>query len=202
MWSIYDTMILVTGIIVAVIAIVPVANVKAAARLWAAVIGGGLIVAALTLGNLRSFRYPSFVFIGPVVALLALGVVVAEARKRGAPGDRLQFDDAAHGDAREPEPYREQPQPAQPEAVGSSALAKPVDRPPDGEPQGAPDESAASADLTREAAWRELHDHTTSASRLSELVSAHPEFGTAAAAHPNCYVELREWIAEYAPVNQ
>ena len=76
MWSIYDTMILVTGVIVAVIAIVPVAQVPAATRAWSALVGGALIVAALTLGNLRSFRYPSYVFVAPIVALLVLGAVI------------------------------------------------------------------------------------------------------------------------------
>lgn len=194
MWSIYDTMILATGIIVAVIAIVPVAQVPAATRGWSALIGGALIVAALALGNLRSFRYPSFVFIAPVIALLVLGAVVADAKKRARPAAGLQFDDQAHG-----------------ELLAPPALGLPAEAPAttiDAEPAPAvlavepadvplPPDEADLASPERNAAWIAVNDPTTPAALLAELVGEYPEFAATVATHPQCYPELRQWIADY-----
>lgn len=44
----------------------------------------------------------------------------------------------------------------------------------------------------------EIQDPSTASERLAELAYAHPELGPAIAAHPNAYLELREWIATYA----
>lgn len=95
MWSIYDTLLLVSGLITAAIALLPIPEVKAKTRATAALAGGGLIVLALILGNVRSFTYPSIVFVGPFIALASLGVVVAEALHRRKNGSTLQFDERA-----------------------------------------------------------------------------------------------------------
>ncbi|MBS1907176.1 MAG: hypothetical protein JST33_11550 [Actinobacteria bacterium] len=51
----------------------------------------------------------------------------------------------------------------------------------------------------RDAAWAQLHDPATSASRLAEIAQAHPDFASAIAAHPHCYPELRSWAAGLSP---
>lgn len=48
--------------------------------------------------------------------------------------------------------------------------------------------------MTHEQIVSELADPHTSAERLHQLASAHPEFGPQIASHPNCYPELREWV--------
>ena len=45
---------------------------------------------------------------------------------------------------------------------------------------------------------REVTDPSTSAERLQQLALEHPELGAQIAEHPNCYQELRQWIAQYA----
>lgn len=45
---------------------------------------------------------------------------------------------------------------------------------------------------------KEVTDPKTSAERLQQLALERPEFGAQIAAHPNCYPELRQWIAQYA----
>jgi hypothetical protein len=192
MWSIYDTMILASGIIVAAIAIVPVGHVPAATRAWSALIGGGLIVAALALGSLKSFRYPSFVFAGPVLALLALGAVVADARRRARPGVPLQFDDQAHGDVLAPVAFDNPMEHLSMTSVAESVLADASVAVPAAETEVEPPSAE------RETAWREVNNPSTPAARLAELLGNYPEFSDAVAAHPQCYPELRQWIANYA----
>ncbi len=46
---------------------------------------------------------------------------------------------------------------------------------------------------TRDAAWADLHDPSTSAEVLAEIAAAHPEFASTIAAHPNAYPALKEW---------
>ena len=43
----------------------------------------------------------------------------------------------------------------------------------------------------------ELSNPNTSAHRLQQLTVEYPEFGAQIASHPNCYPELRQWIAEH-----
>jgi hypothetical protein len=208
-WSIYDTMILLTGIIAGVTAIVPVAGVPAKTRLSAALTAAVLITAALYLGGLSSFRYPSFVFGGPIIALLALGVVVADGRKRTREAaENLQFDDrltsvsappptrvnevAAADGVRliAPEAGERSPVPAEPSAQEKPdppAVQEPVEAP------HAPAESLVESH-EREAAWLAVTDPSTSPDDLVGILAAYPEFGPAAHDHPNSYPELRDWI--------
>ncbi|MGV8907369.1 MAG: hypothetical protein ACOH1Y_00160 [Propionicimonas sp.] len=191
MWSIFDTLILISGIIVAVIAVLPIANIRASTRLASALIGGALILGALLLGSIRSFRYPSFVYIGPVLALLSLGAVVADARRRGRPIESLQFDDQANGV--DVSPSRPDHNPGVPvaEPPGQAGL----------EPEVAVVPWAGvvpAEDGARLAAWAELHDAGTPAFRLAEILGDHPEFGQVALNHTNSYPELRAWIEESA----
>ncbi len=189
MRSVYDTLVLVTGIITAVIAILPVDNIPAGTRAKSAAIGGGLIVLALFLGSLRSFRYPSIVFLGPFIALTALGAIVANARKRTtSPG--LQPD--------------EQSQRAPASGIAVSLGTSPLVAGPDSVDEvraESPDIAADppdAADPIRLAAWKEANDPGTSSARLAEIVGDHPEFGPQVWAHPNAYPELKSWIEELA----
>lgn len=219
MWSIYDTLLLVSGLITAAIALLPIPEVKAKTRATAALAGGGLIVLALILGNVRSFTYPSIVFVGPFIALASLGVVVAEALHRRKNGSTLQFDERAQsltetpgeavGSVNPPVVSDEGP-------VGNEWLA--VHRAPElshtvqVEPvvRQAPQTVAAvarvypptvagppSSEDVRLVAWAEANDPATPAARLATIVGRFPEFGPAVATHPNCYPELRAWIQEF-----
>lgn len=206
MWSIFDSLILVTGVIIAVIAILPIANIKAGTRVWSALGGGGLVVAALVLGNLRSFRYPSFVYIAPVLAVLVLGAVVADARKRGSTGAGLQFDEQDSGGG----------SPAADASVLAGDLALVEDQTPVGGSPGAvlsvswvssdvvesalpgARVDASTGGVERGADWVAANDPETSGFRLAEVVGRNPEFGAAVASHPNCYPELRKWIQDFA----
>jgi hypothetical protein len=224
MWSIYDTAILMTGIIFGVIAILPMSGVPAKTRLTAALAAAVLITAALYLGGLRSFRYPSFVFGGPVIALLYLGVVVVSARSKGHAETGLQFDDRSNQapptptnwPAADPIPaVSAEPRPApMGESASTPASAEPsvppvVAEAPALRGHGAdePVESVAvdpevvvasgEVDSARAAAWDQLHDPATSADRLVTLLSRYPEFGPSALDHPQVYPELRQWIQEH-----
>lgn len=51
----------------------------------------------------------------------------------------------------------------------------------------------------RDAAWRRLHDPSTSAADLAAIARAHPEFADAIARHPHCYDDLRAWADAVRP---
>lgn len=78
-WSIYDVLLLVSGVIVLVILVAPVPRIRPRARAAAGAIGGGLVILAIVLANIHSFRYPSVVFVAPVVALLSVIAVIGKA---------------------------------------------------------------------------------------------------------------------------
>lgn len=190
MWSIYDSLLLATGVITAVIAVLPLAEVKAKTRVAAALIGGALIVLSLVLGSLRSFRYPSVVYIAPVLALLALGAAIADALHKRK-GDALQFHERATtaqlpapspvSDAAQTGAYTSEGSPVEPVATAPQPAVLTDDEPPRTE---------------REDAWIEANDPGTPAARLAEIVGRYPEFGAAVRGHGNCYPELRAWIDE------
>lgn len=182
MWSIYDTMILATGLITLVIVILPVAGIPAATRLWAGVIGGGLVLISLLLGNLRWFRYPTIVFVAPVLALLAVGGVIADARKRSDPNQaQLPHDQIASGPPpADPVPTPDVMEPDVPAELG----------------QAVGGEGVAEPSTARERAWVEVNDPTTPAERLAEIAAAYPEFGRRMLNHPNVYPALSEWIQQ------
>lgn len=186
MWSIYDTMILITGLITLVIVILPVVGIPAATRLWAGVIGGGLVLLSLLLGNLRWFRYPTFVFVAPVLALLAVGGVVADARKRSDPNQaQLPHDQAASGalpsaDESPVQPDESLAAPGRAEVTVGTSSDSSEPMPADG----------------RLLAWSEVNDRSTSAERLAEIAGEYPEFGPRMLDHPNVYPALAEWIRQ------
>ncbi|GGH42208.1 variant leucine-rich repeat-containing protein [Microbacterium album] len=186
-WSFFDTLVLLTGIISAAIAAIPISTIPARTRMIAVLVGGGLVVAALVIGNMPSFRYPSVVLAGPVLALLAAGAIVRTAlneQKRqalqGGPA-HTQYDESFHGAAG--------PAAA---AAGQGPAAAPWEHA-QGAPAPAEPHSPVAAPDPRQAAWAEVHDPSTSASRLAEIAAAHPEFAAAIAAHPAAYPELRAW---------
>lgn len=174
-WSIYDTVLLVTGVLTAAIALIPIETIPARTRLTAGLIGGGLIVLSLILGNLPSFTYPSIVMIAPLLPLLAGGVIAKAAldRRRFEADVRRVQDDAplAHQ-------YGEAGQGREDGQRPATAIAAPA----------APDALSG-----RDAAWAQLHDAATSPARLAQIAAQHPEFATAIAAHPQAYPALREW---------
>lgn len=177
MWSVYDTMILLSGVITAAIALAPVAGIPQKTRLLSGLIGGGLILLALYLGSLTSFTYPGIVWVGPLFALFAGGVIVSQALKQGRPGaGDLQQDEQAHSVASRPAP-----------ATLSSAS-----------PQAPQPAVASVAADPRTDAWVEVHDPSTSAARLATIAAEHPEFGSTILAHPNVYPDLRSWIEQHA----
>lgn len=202
MWSIYDTFVLATGIVVLAIAVVPVAGIPASTRLWSGAIGGGLTLLSLFLGSLRSFTYPSLVFAGPLIAALALGAVIADARKRTNPNQAgLPFDQSASGPlpsgaeaAPEPDPARVDLAPTATD-VGDSGLPSPSAAGPVEETPSAGSHSASpEADAERSAAWLEVNRLDTTAERLAAIAGSYPEFGQQMLGHPNLYPALREWI--------
>ncbi len=192
MWSIYDTCILLSGVITAVIAVLPLSGIPMRTRAGAGLVGGALIVISLILGNLSAFRYPSIVLIGPLLALCVLGGVIWDARRdRGKDAGR-QFDETASG--------------ADPENVhmvigGVASDAHPAaesTEEPGFATRAAPAASSAQIDGEQErvAAWAAAHDPATSSGRLAEIVGRHPEFAPTIAAHPNCYPELMAWMRD------
>lgn len=198
-WSIYDTLLLVTGIIVLVIAVLPQPGIPAKSRLWSAIIGGGLVLLALFLGSLRSFRYPSVVYVGPVIALLALGGVVYDARKRSNPDQvGLPIDHQASGAS--PERLSDVRDEAGDEELDRAPLpvpasgAVPVAELSVAEPADRTRGLVTPADDPRTAAWEEVNDDATTADRLAEIAAAYPEFGPRMLDHPQVYPALREWI--------
>ncbi len=192
MWSIYDTCILLSGVITAVIAVLPLSGIAMRTRAGAGLVGGGLIVISLFLGNLPTFRYPSIVLIGPLIALCVLGAVIWDARRDHGTDAGRQFDETASG--------------ADPGNVpigigGTAPDAYPVAE--STEESGfvtrtAPAARSAQTDGEQErvAAWAAVHDPATSSERLAEIVGRHPEFAPAIAAHPNCYPEPMDWMRE------
>lgn len=198
-WSIYDTLLLVTGIIVLVIAVLPQPGIPAKTRLWSAIIGGGLVLLALFLGSLRSFRYPSYVYVGPVIALLALGGVIYDARKRSNP-DQVgpPIDHQASGPSLErvsdvPGEMGDEELDRAPLPVAASD-AVPVAELSVAESADRTTSLVTPADDPRAAAWEEVNDDATTADRLAEIAAAYPEFGPRMLDHPHVYPALREWI--------
>lgn len=98
-WSIYDVLILVSGLITLVIVIAPVSGISTRTRLASGGIGGGLVLMSLVLASVPYFRYPSVVMIAPVIALLAVVAVIGKA-VRGA--SSLQVGEQGHSLSAEP----------------------------------------------------------------------------------------------------
>lgn len=189
MWSIYDTCILLSGVITAAIAVLPLTGIPVRTRTGAGLIGAGLIVISLILGNLSSFRYPSIVLIGPLIALCVLGGVIWDARRdRGKDADR-QFDEVASGVGRGESEAPEAP------SLGASHYARqPV-------ATGHPLAAVGTDDASRTAAWAEVHERSTPSERLTELATVYPEFVPAIVDHPNCYPGLVEWARAHGLIH-
>ncbi len=180
MWSIYDTCILLSGVITAVIAVLPLSGIPMRTRTGAGLVGGGLIVISLVLGNLRSFRYPSIVLIGPVIALCVLGAVIWDSRRGEGKDVGRQFDETTSG--------------SDPDGSGVHvATGHPLEH-----ATGVSEASAdgAAGNSSRTAAWSEVHDPATPSERLTQLAAEYPEFAPAIVAHRNCYPGLVEWARE------
>ncbi|MET4160029.1 hypothetical protein [Agromyces sp. PvR057] len=86
MWSIYDTCILITGMISLIVAVVPVHGISSKHRVIGGAVGGGLILLSFVLGSLTSFSYPGLVVVMPFIAALLVGAVISQAVRRDQPG--------------------------------------------------------------------------------------------------------------------
>lgn len=193
MWSIYDTCILVTGVISGLIAVIPKKDIPVKTRATAAAVGLGLIAASILLGGLQSFRYPAAVFLGPPAALCALVAIGLSDRKPKESGG-IPADSVVEGQ----QPVTHAP---------AETVARPVVRSPqleacqEADPVAAIDRPvrsevppvAAPAAAGRNAAWSEVHGPATTSERLAEIVGHYPEFASAIVKHPNCYPALSEW---------
>jgi hypothetical protein len=78
-WSIYDVLMLVSGLITLVIVIAPVEGIAPRTRFTAGAIGGGLVFLSLLLASIPAFRYPGVVMVAPVIALLGVVAVIGKA---------------------------------------------------------------------------------------------------------------------------
>ncbi|MEA5456402.1 hypothetical protein SPF06_16835 [Sinomonas sp. JGH33] len=81
-WSIYDFLMLLSGIITLVIVVVPVRGIPARTRMAAGGIGGGLVIVSMVLASVPFFRYPAAVIVAPVVAILGVVAVIGKAVRR------------------------------------------------------------------------------------------------------------------------
>lgn len=191
-WSIYDTFVLATGTVIAAIGLLPMAGVRAKTRASALAGGAGVIALAFLLGNLPAFRYPSFVMVAPFVALLALGAVAADARKRSREGDHpLPFDETVVSTL---DPTTSGA--PLPEMAPSTELVR-GEPAPEQPPANEVDQVTPSDDQERRRAWIAVHDPETSADELTAILAAFPEFGSRAIEHPNAHAELKSWIRQY-----
>jgi hypothetical protein len=82
MWSHWDTLLLITGILFLVCAVLPFPGVPGRYRGGSAAVGAGLVLVALVLGSLQSFTYPSVVEIGPAFPVIWAVVMFIDGRRR------------------------------------------------------------------------------------------------------------------------
>lgn len=191
MWSIYDTCILISGVIIAAIAVVPVSGVGGRTRGGAALVGGGLIAISFVLGNLRFFRYPAIVLIGPFIALFVLGAVIWDARRSVGKDADLQASETASDPADVPAVALAPQVPSSPPTVMAAPVAN-------AQPQSVAGPALGQAEHEVEPdrriqAWAEVHDAGTTSERLAEIAALHPEFAPDICEHPNCYPALKQW---------
>jgi hypothetical protein len=78
MWSVYDTFMLLTGIVCCVVAVLPVPGVAMRRRLGFGAFGFGIVALSLITGSLTSFTYPSLVMAGPFLAAAVGAAVLVE----------------------------------------------------------------------------------------------------------------------------
>jgi hypothetical protein len=102
MVSVWDVMVLITGIELLILAVLPIPGYSASNRAISVVIGGALIALFVGLVAVSGIRFPAIVLIGPLIPVLVAGRMISEARKKRsvsmaqlAPGQQLQPDE--HG---------------------------------------------------------------------------------------------------------
>lgn len=176
-WSIYDTLLLITGVLTAAIALIPIETIPPRTRVTCALIGGGVLVLSLILGNMPSFTYPGLVVVAPILPVLAGGAIVKTAL------DRRALDASMHPDTGAPAAHQyDEAGQARPGATTTVSTTEPA-------------RAAVPAPTHpgRDAAWAELHDPRTGPERLAAIATQHPEFAAAIGAHPQAYTELRAW---------
>lgn len=193
-WSVYDTLLLLAGLIAAAIAFVPISTIPSKTRVIAGAAGGGIVLLSLILGNMPSFTYPSVIFVAPLIALAVAGVTIKSALDLKKQQDAAAAD-PHHGHVQ----YGEQGH----SVVTSNSVTEPAEATPTVLVAAAMEPSAATEPADpRDGAWAELHDSSTPAERLAEIAAAHPEFASTIAAHRNAYPELQAWSAAVTGGNQ
>jgi hypothetical protein len=180
-WSIYDTLLLLAGLITAAIAFIPLPTIPSKTRVIAGAVGGGIVLLSLIVGNMPSFTYPSGIFVAPLIALAVGGVIIKSALDLKKQQDAAAAD-PDHGQIQYGEQGHAAAVPVAPPVVAT--VAPPV-------ATAAPAEAAD----PRTGAWEELHNPSTPPARLAEIAAAHPEFASTIAAHPNAYPGLQTWAA-------
>lgn len=181
MWSIYDTCILITGVISLVVAVAPLQGISPKHRLIGGAVGGGLIVLSLVLGSLTWFTYPWFVFIMPFVAALLVVAVIYQAVRRDQPG-------AGHGEIGYAMSHARADLAAETEQV--DVLATPTSAAPIAVSDGGAD-AASAADL---AAARSAQ---TTPEELARLAHSSSALWSDIAANPAAYPGLLAWLAQH-----
>ncbi|TFD46350.1 VWA domain-containing protein [Cryobacterium frigoriphilum] len=101
-WSIFDTLMMVTGVLTSAIAFVP--GITSKTRAGSVAVGALLVVAALITGSLSSFTYPQLVMVGPLIPIaVAIRLWFAARTPPTAPVD------PAHVDVTDPEALAHDP---------------------------------------------------------------------------------------------
>lgn len=191
MWSWYDTMILLSGIILVVAALLPLPGMTPKNRLLFGVAGGGLVILSFILGSLSSFRYPSALVIAPVISIaVVVGTVVAanrSARSAAHLNEQVSRLQSSEGSA-----VAEQPQPADAAPVVAGVESPPVLV----TPTPVDVDSAAEAPAAvHDTAAGEAGDPDVDPVRLQEIAATSPDLHPIIAANPAAYPDLLAWLA-------
>ena len=181
-WSGYDTLLLVTGILTALLVLLPVKSFSPSGRFAAAGIGILLIIVSVILGNLPSFTYPSFVFIGPLFPIGAAVLLVSQHMRTAAAQQREKSDPfiptSLPVQAAGPAPVASNPTMlAQVSEVTTMRAPTP----------------AATMDPDLAAAM----DPATPLETLADVAFRVPEARAAVAANPSTYPDLLQWLAQF-----
>jgi hypothetical protein len=90
MWSVYDTIMLMTGIVCCIVAVIPAPGVAVRRRLGFAAFGFGIVALSLITGSLTSFTYPSLVMAGPFLAAGVGAAVLFEGWRKTRRGREVE----------------------------------------------------------------------------------------------------------------
>jgi hypothetical protein len=180
-WSHWDTAILWTGILTALLAALPVKVLDARARLLLVGGGGALIVISLITGNMQAFTYPQFVEIMWVAPIIGAVTIIYLNWKRSQNATVSATMAATTGAQAAPT--------AQSGAVPFVAVTTVA---------ATTAEATMMGSLTHDQLLTaEARDPGTSLARLADLAHGYPELQHIVAANPSAYPELLAWLGQY-----